>query len=33
VVLEVESSNMALREGDTTGVIVSREPVPVVSAE
>ena len=33
VELEVESSNMALREGDTTGVIVSREPVPVVSAE
>lgn len=33
VELEVESSNMALREGDTTGVIVAREPVPVVSAE
>jgi len=33
VVLEVESPNMALREGDNTGVVVSREPVPVVSAE
>ncbi|HZI99385.1 MAG TPA: ABC transporter ATP-binding protein [Gemmatimonadaceae bacterium] len=31
--LEVESSNMKLREGDTTGVVVAREPVPVVSAE
>jgi ABC-type Fe3+/spermidine/putrescine transport system ATPase subunit len=33
VELEVESSNMKLREGDTTGVIVAREPVPVVSGE
>lgn len=31
--LEVESANMKLREGDHTGVIVQREPVPVVSAE
>ncbi|MEO5589084.1 MAG: ABC transporter ATP-binding protein [Gemmatimonadaceae bacterium] len=30
--LEVASSNMSLREGDTTGVTVSREPVPVVGA-
>jgi ABC-type Fe3+/spermidine/putrescine transport system ATPase subunit len=33
VELEVASSNMNLREGDLAGVIVSREPVPVVSAE
>jgi len=33
VELEVESSNMKLREGDATGVVVAREPVPVVSAE
>jgi ABC-type Fe3+/spermidine/putrescine transport system ATPase subunit len=33
VELEVESSNMKLREGDTTGITVVREPVPVVSAE
>jgi ABC-type Fe3+/spermidine/putrescine transport system ATPase subunit len=33
VVLEVESSNMGLREGDNTAVVVSREPVPVVSVE
>jgi len=31
--LEVESTNMKLREGDTTGVTVVREPVPIVSAE
>ncbi len=33
VVLEVSSSRMDLREGDTTGVTVVREPVPVVSGE
>jgi ABC-type Fe3+/spermidine/putrescine transport system ATPase subunit len=33
VELEVASSNMKLREGDMTGVIVIREPVPVVKAE
>lgn len=33
VELEIESSNMKLREGDTTGVIVAREPVPVVNGE
>ena len=33
VEIEVESSNMRMREGDTTGVIVAREPVPVVSGE
>ncbi len=33
VVLEVASSRMDLREGDTTGVIVLREPVPIVSGE
>ncbi len=33
VELEVESSRMDLREGETTGVTVVREPVPVVSAE
>jgi ABC-type Fe3+/spermidine/putrescine transport system ATPase subunit len=33
VELEVESSVMELREGDTTGVIVAREPVPVVNGE
>ena len=31
--LEVASSDMRLREGDTTGVIVAREPVPLVSGE
>ena len=31
--LEVASANMNLREGELAGVIVSREPVPVVSAE
>lgn len=30
--IEVASGNMGLREGDTTGVKVSREPVPVVGA-
>jgi ABC-type Fe3+/spermidine/putrescine transport system ATPase subunit len=33
VELEVASSDMRLREGDTTGVIVAREPVPLVSGE
>ena len=33
VELEVASSNMNLREGEVAGVIVSREPVPVVSGE
>ncbi|MEO8193610.1 MAG: ABC transporter ATP-binding protein [Gemmatimonadales bacterium] len=33
VVLEVASSQMGLREGETTGVRVAREPVPVVSGE
>ena len=33
VELEVASSNMNLREGELAGIIVSREPVPVVSAE
>ena len=33
VELEVASSNMSLREGDSTGVTVAREPVPVVSTE
>ena len=33
IVLEVSSREMGLREGDTTGVIVKREPVPVVSGE
>lgn len=33
VVLEVSSQQMGLREGDTTGVIVRREPVPLVSGE
>jgi ABC-type Fe3+/spermidine/putrescine transport system ATPase subunit len=31
--LEVASNNMSLREGDTAGVTVSREPVPKVKAE
>ena len=31
VVLEVSSSRMDLREGDTTGVTVVREPVPIVA--
>jgi ABC-type Fe3+/spermidine/putrescine transport system ATPase subunit len=31
--LEVASSNMSLKEGDTAGVTVVREPVPVVKAE
>ena len=33
VELEVSSSDMRLREGDTTGVTVAREPVPMVSDE
>ena len=33
LVLEVSSSRMDLREGDTAGVAVVREPVPVVSGE
>ena len=33
VELEIESSNMTLREGETTGVVVAREPVPIVNAE
>ena len=33
VVLEVSTSRMDLREGDSTGVVVAREPVPVVSGE
>lgn len=33
IVLEVSSSRMDLREGDTTGVTVVREPVPVVNGE
>jgi ABC-type Fe3+/spermidine/putrescine transport system ATPase subunit len=33
VELEVASGNMSLREGDTAGVRVSREPVPAVSGE
>ena len=33
VELEVASSNMKLREGETTAVTVIREPVPVVSGE
>ena len=33
VVLEVSTSRMELREGDRTGVVVVREPVPVVSGE
>ena len=32
-VLEVNSQKMDLREGETTGVIVKREPVPVVSGQ
>ena len=32
VELEVASSDMRLREGDLTGVIVAREPVPLVSS-
>ena len=32
-VLEVESGVMGLREGDTTGVRVAREPLPLVAAE
>jgi len=31
VVLEVSSDRMDLREGDVTGVLIKREPVPVVS--
>ena len=33
VVLEVNSQKMDLREGETAGVTVKREPVPVVSGE
>jgi hypothetical protein len=33
VELEVASDEMRLREGDSTGVRVVREPVPVVSGE
>ena len=33
IILEVSSQRMNLREGDATGVIVVREPVPVVSSE
>jgi ABC-type Fe3+/spermidine/putrescine transport system ATPase subunit len=33
VVLEVNSLKMGLREGDTAGVTVKREPVPVVSGD
>ncbi len=33
VELEVASGQMGLREGDSTGVVVAREPVPVVSGE
>ncbi len=32
-VLEVESGEMRLREGDTTGVRVAREPLPMVAGE
>jgi iron(III) transport system ATP-binding protein len=32
-VLEVESGEMGLREGDTTGVRVAREPLPIVAGE
>lgn len=32
-VLEVASEKMGLREGETVGVVVSREPVPAVSGE
>jgi hypothetical protein len=30
VTMEVESTKMAVREGDHVGVVISREPVPVV---
>ena len=30
VLMEIESQNMSVREGDRVGVTVSREPVPVV---
>ncbi|HEX6574381.1 MAG TPA: ABC transporter ATP-binding protein [Gemmatimonadaceae bacterium] len=33
VELEVESARMDLREGDNAGVVVAREPIPIVSAE
>jgi hypothetical protein len=33
IVLEVNSQKMDLREGDTAGVTVKREPVPVVSGD
>lgn len=33
IVLEVASQEMGLREGDSTGVIVRREPVPIVSGD
>jgi len=32
-VLEVESAEMGLREGDTAGVRVAREPLPIVAGE
>ena len=32
-VLEVESGEMGLREGDTTGVRVAREPLPMVAGD
>ncbi len=33
VVLEVNSQKIDIREGETAGVIVKREPVPVVSGD
>ena len=30
VMMEVESTKMDVREGDRVGVVISREPVPVV---